>query len=198
MSLPECTFALWKHMTVSARLNAPIAKNLGKRPFMLIAPGAGLSRIAYTSYAEQFASDGYIVATLDVGNGGYLVFDGKLVAPVTDATGNVDFGEQAQDMAAHLSSIVDDFRGSQGSSAPTLVRDIAAAIDPQRIAAAGHSLGGAAALNACAKDPRIKACIDLDGIPERPVAEQGIQNKCTYAEKQFPRLQRCGLGEIAP
>ena len=68
MRLPECTFALWKHMTLSARVDAPIAKSLGKRPFIMIAPGAGLSRIVYTSYAQQFASDGYIVATLDVAN----------------------------------------------------------------------------------------------------------------------------------
>ena len=56
-----------------------------------------------------------------------------------------------------------------------MVRDIAFAIDAQQIAAAGHSLGGAAALNACAENPRIKACIDLDGVPENPVAERGIE-----------------------
>jgi dienelactone hydrolase len=197
MGLPDCVFAQWGSMKLAARLNASPARDVGKAPFLMIVPGAGLSRIIYSSYAQQFASDGYIVATVDFGDGGYLVSGGKPVVATLNANGEVDYARQAQEMAAHLSDVLDQALAQRGASPPTLVTQITADIDPLRIAVVGHSLGGAAALDACADDPRIKACVDLDGIPESPIAERGIRTSALmlrsspdYSDADLAKLHR--------
>jgi dienelactone hydrolase len=197
MNLPDCVFAVWENMKLSARLNAPVARNLAKLPLIMIAPGAGLPRIVYSSYAQQFASDGYVVATIDFAEGGYLVVDGTAVGSAAATGGGSDYAAQAQDMAAHLSDVLDAFLRQQGSSPEGLDTEIAAEIDPQRILVVGHSLGGAAALDACADDPRIKACVDLDGVPESPIADRGIQtsglmlrSNPDYSDADLTKLHR--------
>lgn len=52
--------------------------------------------------------------------------------------------------------------------------DKAGLIDPARMAMAGHSIGGAAALPAMAADPRIRAGIDMDGTLPEPYPAAGI------------------------
>ena len=47
-------------------------------------------------------------------------------------------------------------------------------LDPSRIAMAGHSAGGAAAIPAIAADPRIRAGIDLDGTVDGPLPDGGL------------------------
>jgi pimeloyl-ACP methyl ester carboxylesterase len=48
-----------------------------------------------------------------------------------------------------------------GSNADSVFYGI---LDLDRVAAAGHSLGGVAASEACKADPRFKACLNLDGV----------------------------------
>jgi dienelactone hydrolase len=174
LSQPDCVFDFWAAMKVSAKLDAPVAAG-SRVPFVMIAPGAGVSRISYTYYAQQLASDGYIVATLDFGEGGFLLRDGKLLQEGPEAKDESDYGKQAEQMAAHMSDLLDEFLSKPRPSDPRILRDIAVRIDPNKIAAVGHSLGGAAALDICLTDPRVKACVDFDGIPESPIAEQGIK-----------------------
>ncbi len=50
-------------------------------------------------------------------------------------------------------------------------RPLAGRIDPDRVAVTGHSLGGAAALQAARQDPAFAAAINLDGYPRDPSGE---------------------------
>lgn len=170
-----CVFDLWTSMLLPADTNVPIANAPEKFPFVMLSPGAGMPRFSYTFYAEQLASDGYIVGTIDFGEGGALVREGKLVAEGPPIQASADYDAYAQDMARHLSDVLNWFLDKPAELGPPLVRGIANRVDRNRIAAIGHSLGGAASLNACLADSRIKACVDLDGVPQNPVAAVGIK-----------------------
>jgi len=60
----------------------------------------------------------------------------------------------------------------------------AALIDPSRIAMAGHSIGGAAAIAALVADPRIRAGIDMDGTIHVPVPDEGLARPFLFLGKQ--------------
>src|SRR5581483_11163809 len=158
LNLPDCIFDAWRSMKLAARMDAPIAQ-LGRLPLVMIAPGAGMSRISYSYYAKQLASDGYIVATVDFSEGGFLVRDGKRVQEAPDAADEAGFGKQAQHMAAHMSDLGNELLTNPADLKLPLVRGIATHIDPTRIAAIGHSLGGAAALDLCMADQRVRGCV---------------------------------------
>jgi dienelactone hydrolase len=183
LSLPDCVFDFWGAMSLSARVDGPLA-TVSSAPLIMIAPGAGVSRISYTYYAGQLASDGYVVASLDFGEGGFLVHDSKLLREGTEPKDESDYGKQASQMAAHMSDVLDQFFSKSKRIESPLVADIVARIDHDRIAVVGHSLGGAAALDLCLSDHRVRACVDLDGIPESPIAEQGIKTSALMLRSQ--------------
>ena len=60
----------------------------------------------------------------------------------------------------------------------------AALINPSRIAMAGHSLGGAAAIPAMVADSRIRAGIDMDGSTCAPIPESGLSRPFLFLGKQ--------------
>ena len=57
-------------------------------------------------------------------------------------------------------------------------------IDPSRIAMAGHSAGGAAAIAAMLADSRIRAGIDMDGATHAPIPEPGLSRPFLFLGKQ--------------
>jgi dienelactone hydrolase len=196
LNLPECVFDAWEKMVLPARVDAePVTQ--GVFPLVLIAPGAGVSRISYTFYAEQLVSDGYMVATIDFGEGGFLMREGKHLQEGPEPKDESDYGKQALQMVAHMSDLITQLLDQQRQAKPSSQGALAKHIDPTRIAAVGHSLGGAAALDMCLMDPRVKACVDLDGIPESPVAEKGIvtsalmlRSQPDYSDADLKKLHR--------
>jgi predicted dienelactone hydrolase len=180
LGLPDCVFDVWSRMRLAARIDAPLVNLPARIPFVMIAPGLGIPRISYSFYAQQLASDGYIVATIDFAEGGFLVENRKLL--VAGPSGNEDSAHamRALEMARHMSDMLDQYLSNPQSLKSRLARSIVERIDPARIAAMGHSLGGAAALDVCLSDNRVKGCIDLDGTAETPVAEQGIKTGALF------------------
>jgi pimeloyl-ACP methyl ester carboxylesterase len=57
-------------------------------------------------------------------------------------------------------------------------------IDPSRIAMAGHSMGGAAAIAAMLADSRIRAGIDLDGATHAQIPDDGLSRPFLFLGKQ--------------
>jgi hypothetical protein len=57
-------------------------------------------------------------------------------------------------------------------------------IDPARIAMAGHSIGGAAAIAAMLADSRIRAGIDMDGATAAPIPDEGLSGAFLFLGKQ--------------
>jgi pimeloyl-ACP methyl ester carboxylesterase len=60
----------------------------------------------------------------------------------------------------------------------------AALIDPSRMAMAGHSMGGAAAIAAMLADPRICAGIDMDGSTAATIPDHGLSRPFLFLGKQ--------------
>jgi len=85
--------------------NAAIAS--GHFPLVIVSPGAGMPRFSYTFFAEQLAADGYVVATVDFGEGGALVRDGKLLNEGPQIESEADYDKYAHEMALHISDVLD-------------------------------------------------------------------------------------------
>ncbi|MFF0866297.1 alpha/beta hydrolase family protein [Nonomuraea sp. NPDC003560] len=153
--------------------DAPVAGG-GRFPLVLFSPGLGGVRTQNTAWAEELAGRGYVVAALDHPYDSAVVTlaDGRTVRTRVAAT-----GDQAEDnrraagwtavRAADLSFVLTQLGRLDSGEIPGL---LSGRLDVRRAAATGHSLGGAAALQAARQDPRFAAVIDLDGFPRDPAA----------------------------
>ncbi|WP_256788149.1 lipase [Frankia sp. AvcI1] len=144
----------------------------GRRPLVLLSPGLGVGRRSLTGLAEDLASRGLVAATVDhayesvatVFPGGRTLTCVACDRMRTDA----DFAAASRGRAADLSFVLDSLTGAHPAW-----RD-AAVIDPARVAAVGHSLGGSAAASLLLHDRRVRAGVDLDGTLGEPVGAGGF------------------------
>jgi dienelactone hydrolase len=165
---PDCVYEAWGRMRTHAFLDVPAIPQ-HTFPLILFLPGEGVSRSNYASLAEQFASDGNVVATIDFAHDGFM----SPLDDTPDAGSEADAAAAVSEWAADSSHFLDRLLSSEAAYKlpPNLWRQI----DHSRIAAAGHSLGGAAALQLCQSDSRVRACVDMDGAPFGEVAEKGLR-----------------------
>ncbi|WP_406148095.1 alpha/beta hydrolase family protein [Streptomyces sp. NBC_01012] len=160
-----------------ARTDATPAR--GRFPLVLLSPGFNTPRATLTSLAEDLASRGHVVASVDhayetTGTafpGGRVLTcaacDAAEAAP-DDAAEREVLRTVSTGRAADLSIVLDRLTG------PRPAWENSRMIDGQRVAAAGHSIGGSAALSAMLTDPRFDAGIDMDGTFFEPVPAAGL------------------------
>lgn len=164
-----------------AVFDAPVADGGGRFPLVLFSPGSSGVRTQNTAWAEELASHGYVVAALDhpYDSAAVVLSDGRTITTATRSSGDAD--EDAKlavgwtaVRAADLRFVLDRLtgeaaqgpqsgQGPDGSAGP-----LAGRLDTGRVAVAGHSMGGAAALQAARQDHRFAAVVDLDGFPHGP------------------------------
>jgi dienelactone hydrolase len=176
---------------------ADVAPEPATYPILLFSPGAATIPALYTSFSEELASHGYVVAVLDhpYDNGASLLSDGRVVKPAQQP----DAGEEllafqrervsvrAQDIAFvirqlelfHAGAIESPFRGR---------------LDLGRIGVLGHSIGGMTAAEACINDASIQACANMDGVvsamPAYPdLADRGPSQPLLFMAKPFPAIR---------
>lgn len=149
-----------------AAQDVPVAD--GAFPLVLFSPGDVSYRRQNTAWATELASHGYVVVALDhTFDSAVTVFqDDHPVDTAVRSSGNEDQDQDAADdqattRAEQFSSALDEL--TRRNTEPGALLE--GHLDLDRVAAAGHSLGGAAALIAAADDDRIEAAIDLDGLP---------------------------------
>ena len=119
---------------------------LGRWPLIVFLPGQGVVAFQYSAIAEELASHGYIVAVVD-----YFSPD----APAR--TYKEDDADAAADDMARIALAAVKTMKSQPRWAQAMRFD--------QIAAAGHSIGGAAALALPRLDESFRASVDMDGAP---------------------------------
>ncbi|WP_435742439.1 alpha/beta hydrolase family protein [Microbacterium sp. PMB16] len=151
-----------------ARTNASAdaAPAEGRFPVVIASPGSGSTRWLMTSWAEELASHGVIVVGIDhpYDSAGAELADGSTAESELVATGDDERDQAAADLSAtiradDISAVIDLVdRGESG--VPALDH-----ADTSHFIAAGHSLGGAAAVEAARLDERIRGVIDIDGMP---------------------------------
>ena len=155
------TLAGWPDLLVAARVDAP-ASDAQRWPLVLFGVGFGVSGINYTVFAQDLASRGFVVAVLDSPGLGFMLGpDGAAWAA----------GEPDEALASAQTL---ELTADAQAATSWLLGQADLNIDSQRVAMMGHSLGGAAALEACRLDARLRACINLDGHPFGPVQQAGL------------------------
>ncbi|MFC7247110.1 hypothetical protein ACFQO7_31930 [Catellatospora aurea] len=143
----------------------------GRFPVVLFSPGLGGVRTQNTAWAEELASRGYIVAGLDhpYDSAAVVLADGRAIRTMVTATGDPVHWTAIR--AADLSFVLTQLDRLDKGELPS---PLTGRIDIHRAAATGHSIGGAAALQAARQDTRFAAVINLDGFPRDP-ANQPIR-----------------------
>ncbi|MER5885488.1 alpha/beta hydrolase [Streptomyces sp. NPDC001941] len=143
-----------------ARLGARPAH--GRYPLVVLSPGFSVSRWTLTGLAEDLASRGYVVASVDHAyeSFGISVPGGRTLTCVACEeveSGRVSMEVVARTRAKDVSYLLDQLTGRHPAW-----KD-AGMIDARRVGMAGHSIGGASAATAMAGDARVRAGVNMDG-----------------------------------
>ena len=157
-----------------ARLGGPTARSVTGCPVLLYSPGDETDREFSTAQAEDLASHGYVVVTIDhtyeapevVFPGGRVEVQVSPQPPITTV-----LTTRIADVRFVLSSLATLASGANPDSRRRrLPAGLAGIMDLSRTGIFGHSLGGDTAAQTMAADDRISAGIDLDGsiIPTVP------------------------------
>jgi hypothetical protein len=153
-----------------SRLDARPLKDQAPYPVVLLLPGNATNIEFYSILASEIASHGYVVVGLN------HPYDVPAVELSEGRIAPYDKGQWSLDAAAHQAyirerhpvKVIDvlfalDQLVLANSNPENPLADI---LDLESIAVAGHSLGGLVASEACKLDPRLKACINFDGLQQ--------------------------------
>src|ERR1700729_2633375 len=152
-------------------------------PLVVLSPGFTAPRSTLAALAEDLASHGYVVAGIDhtYESDATAFPDGRVTTCLAREARRRGSGSQekvAAGRAADVSFVLGELTGAHPAS------PAAGLIDPSRIAMAGHSAGGAAAIAAMLADPRIRAGIDMDGATVAPIPDHGLSRPFLFLGKQ--------------
>ncbi|WP_190124929.1 alpha/beta hydrolase family protein [Streptomyces inusitatus] len=145
----------------------------GKFPLVVLSPGFGLSRMTLTLLAEELASEGHVVASVDHAYESEATeFPDKGVLPCTACrtteAGEVSHTAVPEGRAKDVSFVLDQLTGRKA------VWRHSGMIDARKVGMAGHSIGGNSAAHTMATDRRVRAGINMDGTFFTPVPEGGL------------------------
>jgi dienelactone hydrolase len=168
-------------ITSHVQEDAPIAKSPKAFPVVIFSPGANMTSFQYSSAIEDLASHGYIVAAIEhtsevfavvFPSGEVRTYSAKRIPhsyiPAPGAT-KEEYQDKLQTWyrhcvdvrAADTSFVLDKLTQLNGTSEKA--SQFSGRLDLVHVAAVGHSRGGWAAILACRRDGRIRACVNEDG-----------------------------------
>ena len=150
---------------------------------VVLSPGFTNSRSTLTALAEDLASHGYVVAGIDHTYESFATAfpDGRVTTCLAREARRRSEGfreKMAAGRAADVSFVLNELTGAHPAWPG------AGLIDPSRMAMAGHSAGGAAAIAAMLADSRIRAGIDMDGATVAPIPGPGLSRPFLFLGKQ--------------
>ncbi|MFF4277925.1 alpha/beta hydrolase family protein [Streptomyces kronopolitis] len=176
----------WAATRTHAHTDAPARPE--RRPVLLYSPGGGDPRTLGTGLAEELASRGYAVVTIDhPGDGSEVGFPrnraGRQRVRTTVFRGNPRtdpklFRTVVGTRLADTRFVLDQLallaagRNPDALGRP-LPEALGQALDPRRVGIYGHSVGGTTAAQAMYEDRRIGAAVDLEGFLDHPPERSG-------------------------
>lgn len=107
----------WKDVSTHSVLNAQIIKSPHKLPLILFSHGLGMPRSHYTSFIEDLASHGYIVAAIDHPHGRMMILPDGQIIPGTVGDTPEGAAEQASAWAEDASFVLDQMTNLKNKSA---------------------------------------------------------------------------------
>jgi hypothetical protein len=146
----------WTHARTAGRVGAPADRTFGGRPVVLYSPGLGGPRSMGTVQAQDLASHGYVVVTIDHTYETTVEFPGGRVEPAIVQTPTPDYLKAAIDARVADTRFVLD-------RLPQVNRELGGALNLGKVGMFGHSYGGFTAGETMVYDRRIKAGMNLDG-----------------------------------
>ncbi|MEV0295982.1 hypothetical protein [Nocardia sp. NPDC050710] len=140
-------------------------------PVILYSPAAGDTRVYGTGLAEDLASRGYVVVTVDPTYESIVEFPGGRVVPPAPAPNGFDTEIRKKYVSARLADtrfVLDAITQLGHGVNPdadhrSLPAGLDRALDLEHVGMVGHSSGGYAAVESLHDDRRIDAAVDLDG-----------------------------------
>ncbi|PYV05482.1 MAG: hypothetical protein DMG26_05195 [Acidobacteria bacterium] len=180
---------LWQRLDwvqVHAIPDAPVSAAQPGYPVLIFSTGYGRVPTDYTVLAEDLASHGYVVVGIaNTYSAPVVAFpDGRVVSRVREAAlpeGSRLAEKTAADRlvmvwAEDVIFVIDQLdRLSTDASGGFFGR-----LDVTRLGVFGHSFGGAAAVEACSRDSRCKAAVDIDGALFGDVPRVGLKQPCMF------------------
>jgi dienelactone hydrolase len=180
---------------------------IGPVPLVVVCPGRGVPRFSYTALAEDLASYGIAVLSLDLPGIGRTFFpDGREVRasslyrlPPGMITGPYEAVDRFFEPATALGRADVAFAlGSlrRGTASPSW---FARLIDWNALGAFGHSLGGRLCGAAVADDPRFRALATMEGVPPAAERRAGFAAAVLLVVgASFPESALANLRELVP
>ena len=141
----------------------------GPFPTLLFAPGMTVAVESYSTFITDLASRGFIVVAMP-----HPRFENVDDTPLIDAQPVF-----ARSITALAGGVI---------AAHVAGDSIMSRVDTARIAAIGHSIGGAGSAYACTLDRRIRAAVDLDGSLYGHVVHEGAACPFLLIEKAPARV----------
>jgi dienelactone hydrolase len=163
--------------------DATQAGRQGSLPLVVLSPGFTNPRSTLTGLAEDLASHDYVVAGIDHTYESLATAfpDGRVttcLAREAPRRGQGFWEKVVTGRAADVSFVLGELTGAHPAWPG------AGLIDPSRIAMAGHSAGGAAAIAAMLADSRVRAGIDMDGATAARIPARGLSRPFLFLGKQ--------------
>jgi dienelactone hydrolase len=167
----------YKHVRINHAPNSPFNRKAKNCPLVLICPGRGVEKFAYTTLAAELASHGYVVVSVDMPEIGYVIYEnGQIVKP------NPAFRPSRELMMGDYAKVDSFFEtpAQLGKADVEFVLNTLKAsgfkekINFKNIGIFGHSLGGRIAGAFAASNPDVKAFISMEGIPPRKMRYEGM------------------------
>ena len=160
---PAWFYGDFDQVDTHASASAPVSAERPTWPVLVFLPGWGAPRESYSGLCADLASHGYVVVALShpYESAVSVLADGRVVGA---AVGASVFGANMADMtpirAADSRFVLDQLgRLSEVEPGSPLVGHL----DIQHTGIVGHSMGGAAAAQAVAEEPRFRVGVNLDG-----------------------------------
>jgi predicted dienelactone hydrolase len=148
---------------------------------VVLSPGFTNPRSALTALAEDLASHGYVVAGIDHTYESFATAfpDGRVTTGLAcRAPRRGRWEKVVAGRAADVCFVLGELTGARPAWPGAVL------IDPSRVAMAGHSIGGAAAISAMLAGSRIRAGIDMDGSTVAPIPAEGLSRPFLFLGKQ--------------
>jgi dienelactone hydrolase len=177
--MPSFMFGSFGSVTTHATLGTPISTVKKTWPVLLFSPGLSLPREMYTALCADLASRGYVVVALSepYESAVSVLAGGQVVGQTThpDVMGPPPHPalERLIDIRTADSSFALDQLSRLAQLEPN--SPLAGHLDLEHVGIAGHSIGGATAVQVMAADRRFKVGVNLDGklFGQEPEARLG-------------------------
>lgn len=150
-----------RDLHVTARTDAPLVPGTSRMPIVIFTPGLGWLPTDYSVLIEDLASHGYVVVGLAPPGFAEVVrlSDGREVRRTLGVGAAIN-----TDQTHLFDDTLFAIRQMQrlDGDATAFLRN---RLDLERIGALGHSIGGIASVVAAAREPSVRAAINIDGDP---------------------------------